>query len=158
MSNDSNARISAFSKDIQHIAEDVEHLAEDLSHDSRMMRDEVVGAEILATKEVTEAVGILWEVAERLNTIGGEQMRYLFDDYAATYEEFIKTPGLHNYADVVMNHWLRRMDHIADGTRSVANLVTRETNLLEDVIFGMWKPFVAVLNRDWSSRAQGPVS
>jgi len=152
MSNNSEPRISAFSKDIERIAQDVEHLADDLGQDSRMMRDELVGAEILATKELTEKIGILWEVAERLNAIGTEQARQFVDDYATTFREFSNAPGLHNYSDMLMNHWLRRLDHIADGTRAVANLVTKETNLLEDVVFGMWKPFLAVLNRDWTSR------
>jgi hypothetical protein len=157
MSNESDTRLSAFSKEIQRIAEDVEHLAEDFGEDSRMVRDEVVGAEILATKEITEKIGILWEVAERLNAIGTEQARLLVDDYVTTFKTFADAPlsntgALHNYTDVVMNHWLRRLEHVADGARSVSNLVTNETHLLEDVVFGMWKPFFAVVNRDWGSR------
>jgi len=153
MNNEPEIRNSAFSKDLRRIAEDVERLADDLGHDSRMMRDEAVGAEILASKEITEKIGILWEVAERLNAIGTEQARQLWDDYATTWNELTSTTAQHNYSDLVMNHWLRRLEHIADGTRSVANLLTKETNLLEDVVFGLWKPFFAVLNRDWSSRA-----
>lgn len=152
MSNESEKRLSAFNKDIRRIAEEVEEMAEDLDEDSRLIADEMVGAEILATKEITEAVGILWEVAERLNAIGTEQARMLVDDYITTCKEFSETPGLHNYADLVMNHWQRRLEHVADGARSVADLVTNETNVFEDVFFGMWKPFMAVVNRDWSSR------
>lgn len=161
MSNETETRLSAFSKDIQRIAEDVENLADDLGHDSRTLRDEVVGAEILATKEITETIGILWEVAERLNAIRAEQARLLFDDYAATFDEFTNAftdapsnpPGLRSYSNMAANHWQRRVEHMADGARSVANLVTKETNLLEDVIFGMWKPFFAVVHRDWDSKA-----
>jgi len=152
MSNEPEIRNSAFSKDLRRIAEDVERLADDLGQDSRMMRDEAVGAEILVSKEITEKIGILWEVAERLNAIGTEQARQLWDDYATTWNELTSATPQHNYSDLVMNHWLRRLEHIADGTRSVANLLTKETNLLEDVVFGLWKPFFAVLNRDWSSR------
>ncbi|MDH3644815.1 MAG: hypothetical protein OES38_22100 [Gammaproteobacteria bacterium] len=93
MSNESETRLSAFSKDIQRIAEDVEHLADDIGHDSRLVRDEMVGAEILATKEITEKIGILWEVAERLSDIGSEQARLLWDDYVTTYKEFSNAPG-----------------------------------------------------------------
>ncbi|MDH3644816.1 MAG: hypothetical protein OES38_22105 [Gammaproteobacteria bacterium] len=55
-----------------------------------------------------------------------------------------------------MNHWLRRLDHVADGAKSVASLVTSETNLLENVVFGMWKPFFAVVNRDWRAENKAP--
>ena len=153
MSNESDTRLSAFSKDIKRIAEDVEHLAEDLSQDSRTMRDEVVGAEIMATKEVTERIGMIWELVEGLNDISREQLRLLFDDYTTTVQDFTNAPGIHNYSDLVMNHWLRRLEHVADGARSVSNLVSKEANVFEDVVFGMWKPFFAVVNRDWGSRS-----
>jgi hypothetical protein len=157
MSNESDTRLSAFSKDIQRVAEDIEHLAGDLGQGSRMMRDEVVGAEILATKEITERIGILWEVAERLNGIGREQARLLFEDYVATCREFTKgvgnAPRSLNYPDIVLSHWLRRLEHVTDGARSVSDLVSKETNLVEDVVFGMWKPFFAVVSRDWGARA-----
>lgn len=152
MSNESEKRLSAFNKDIRRIAEEVEEMAEDLDEGSRLIADEMVGAEILATKEITEAIGILWELGERLNAIGTEQARMFVDDYVTTCKEFNSAPGLHNYSDLIMNHWQRRLEHVADGARSVADLVTSETNVFEDVVFGMWKPFMAVVNRDWNSR------
>lgn len=148
MTEKNESRITAFAKDVQRVAEEVEHLGED----SRLVGEEVVGAEILLTKELTEKIGILWETAERASAIGTEQIRHLVEDYLATAREFSETPGLHNFFDLTANHLARRITHVSDGARAVAELVAEETGRLEEAVLGVWKPFLAVLNRDWESR------
>jgi hypothetical protein len=149
MTENSESRISAFAKDVQRVAEEVEHLGED----SRLVGEEVVGAEILLTKELTEKIGIVWETAERAGAIGTEQIRHFIEDYLATAREFSETPGLHNFLDLTLNHLGRRITHVSEGARAVADLVAEESGRLEDAVLGVWKPFLAVLNRDWESRS-----
>ncbi len=148
MTESSEGRISAFAKDVQRVAEEVEHLGED----SRLVGEEVVGAEILLTKELTETIGIVWETAERASAIGAEQIRHLVEDHLATAREFSETPGLHNFLDLTVNHLSRRITHVSEGARAVADLVAEESRHLEDAVLSLWKPFLAVLNRDWEPR------
>lgn len=148
MTERSEGRISAFAKDVQRVAEEVEHLGED----SKLVGEEVVGAEILLTKELTETIGILWDSAERAGAIGAQQVRHCVEDYLATAREFSETPGLHNFLDLTTNHLARRITHVSEGARAVADLVAEGTGRLEEAVVGVWKPFLAVLNRDWESR------
>ena len=147
MTENNEGRISAFAKDVQRVAEEVEHLGED----SRLVGEEV-GAEILLTKELTEKIGIVWETAERARAIGADQVRHLIEDHMETAREFSETPGLHNFLDLTLNHLSRRITHISEGARAVADLVAEESARLEDAVLGVWKPFLAVLDRDWESR------
>jgi len=50
MSDPSDSRLSAFQKDVEALAQDMEELAEDINEDSRLIGEEMVGAEILATR------------------------------------------------------------------------------------------------------------
>ena len=76
-------------------------LAESLNKDLRLVSEEVVGAEILATKEVIENIGIFLDTLERLDNIRVEQVRWFFEDFATTYKRFAQSQ---DFPYVVTDH------------------------------------------------------
>ncbi|MFB3106726.1 MAG: hypothetical protein ACE1ZA_17635 [Pseudomonadales bacterium] len=121
-------------------------LAESLNKDLRLVSEEVVGAEILATKEVIENIGIFLDTLERLDNIRVEQVRWFFEDFATTYKRFAQSQ---DFPYVVTDHCQRRLEHVADGFQQVSQAVTREISIFEQILFSLWKPFFAVVERDW---------
>lgn len=146
-------RDSPLSRSVLQIARDVESAARTWSRESRQVRDEAMGAELLATREIVEQFGILFESVDRLNDLAVRQTGHLVRDYAATLRQAVTEPGLHNCRDLVLGHWQRRIGHLVEGGDEFAALVRSETAKFGDALFGLWGPFAATLARDWRTGA-----
>jgi hypothetical protein len=143
---------STFSRSVEQIADDFGSVARSWSEESRLVRDEAMGAELLLTREFIEQIGICLETADRLNDLAIRQTGHLIRDYVATLRHVATEPGLHNVREIVLSHWQRRLEHLAEGSDEFAGLVRSETRKVADALFGMWRPFATVLGRDWSKR------
>lgn len=152
MSDPSDSPLSAFQKDVEALAQDVEELTEDLGKDSRLIREEMVGAEILATRELIENLGLVWETLDEMNDVIVRQVRHLAQDHANSAREFFADPGLAQFSAVTLSHCQRRLEHIAEGVSEASHLVVRGGDNATDILFGLWKPFFAVINRDWQGK------
>ncbi len=152
MSNPDNSPISAFQKDIEALAHDVDELAQDFSQDSRLWREEMVGAEILATKELIENLGILWETLDEMNDVCVRQLRHLGQDHADSARQFFSDPSLAQIPAVATSHFQRRLEHIAEGVSEASRLLVKGTDNAAEILFGLWKPFFAVINLDWQGK------
>jgi len=145
-------RQSTFSRSIGQIGHDIEAVAQTWSAESRLVRDEAMGAELLLARELIEQFGVLFETADRLNDLFVRQTGHLLRDYAATLKHAAAEPGLHNCQDLVVTHWQRRIGHIAEGSDELSALVVSETRKWGDALFGLWRPFAAVVGRDWQTQ------
>jgi len=142
-------RPSAFNRSVEQIAHEVQAVARSWSEESRLVRDEAMGAELLLSREIVEQFGILFESADRLNDLFLRQAGHLFRDFAATARHAAAEPGLHNCRDVAIDHWQRRIAHIAEGSSELTALLRSEGAKFGEALFGLWRPFAAVLDRDW---------
>jgi len=149
-----NDRSSAFNRSIDQVAEDLEAIARTWSREGRLVRDEAMGAELLLTRELIEQFGILFETFDQLNDIAVRQVHYLFSDCVATLRHAAREPGLHNCRDITIDHWQRRIGHIAEGSEAVAALTRAEAQKWSDALFSLWRPFATVLGRDWRADRQ----
>jgi hypothetical protein len=156
MSDPSDSPLSAFQKDVEALAQDMEELAEDISEDSRLIGEEMVGAEILATRELIEYLGVTWETLDEMNDVFLRQLRHLAQDHADSAREFLADPGLAQFSAVVLSHCQRRIEHISEGVSQASHLVVRGGDNVTEVLFGLWKPFFAVINRDWQGKRKVP--
>jgi hypothetical protein len=121
-------------------------LAENLNKDLRLVGEEAVGAEILVAKEMIENIGIFLSTLERLDDTLVKQVRWFFEDYTSAYKCLAQT---RDFTEVVADHCQRRLEHVADGFQEVSQAATQGISLFEQELFGLWKPFFAVVDRDW---------
>jgi hypothetical protein len=142
-------RPSAFTRRVEQIADDLGSVARTWTAESRLVRDEAMGAELLLTREVIEQIGIWFETADRLNDLAVRQAGHLFRDCVATLQHAASEPGLHNVRDIVLGHCQRRLAHLAEGSDEFSALVRSESRKVTDALFGLWRPFAAVVGRDW---------
>jgi len=124
----------------------VGRLAENLNKDLRLVAEEAVGAEILVAKEMIENIGIFLVTLERLDDIFVKQVRWLFEDFTSAYKCLAQT---RDFTEVVADHCQRRLEHVADGFQEVSQAVTQGISMFEQELFGLWKPFFAVIDHDW---------
>lgn len=129
----------------------VGRLARNLNKNLRLVGEEVVGAEILVAKEMIENIGIFLVTLERLDDILLKQVRWFFEDYTSAYKCL---PQTRDFTEVVADHCQRRLAHVADGFKEVSEAVTQGISLFEQELFGLWKPFFAVIDRDWKRSAK----
>ena len=113
-----------------------------MSRDAKTLGEELVGAEILAGKELTEAAGGLFEGIERAAEIWRQQATWLFDDYLEFWREAARSPGRPEPLLALVE---RRSTHVASGARELASTVERECAPLAR----MWSEFMEVVRRDW---------
>ena len=149
MSDPSDPRLSAFQKDIESLARDMDDLAHDLTEDSRLVSEEMVGAELLATRELVENFGILWETLEAMNDICVRQLTYLATDHGESLKALFANPRLERLPALAASHCQRRLEHLSEGVSEASRLVVKGSDDAASILFSLWKPFFAVIDRDW---------
>lgn len=148
-------RETALGRSAGQIARDVEAIARTWSKESRLARDEAVGAELLLSRELIEQFGILFETADRLNDLALRQAGHALRDWTATIRHAAAEPGLHNCRDLAFDHLRRRIDHVTEGANELRSTVDSAARRLGDTVFALWRPFLTVLGRDWRDRQSG---
>ena len=124
----------------------VAQATENLNKDLRLVSEEAVGAEILVAKEMIENIGIFLGTLERLDDTLVKQVRWFFEDYTSAYKCLAQT---RDFTEVVADHCQRRLEHVANGFQEVSQAATQGISLFEQELFGLGKPFFAVIDRDW---------
>jgi hypothetical protein len=110
--------------------------------DSRVIGEELLGAELVAGKELTEAAGSLFEAAEKGGAICREQARWIAEDYGRFWLSSLTRPG--DPAPLV-KLIEQRSEHIAAGMHDLGALVEREFVPLTRI----WTDFFGLVARDW---------
>jgi hypothetical protein len=154
MRDPSDPRLSAFEKDVESLARDMEDLAHDLSEDSRLVGEEMVGAELLATRELVENLGIVWETLEAMNDLCVRQLSYLAADHGESWRMLVANPRLEQLPALAASHCQRRLEHLAQGVSEVSRLVVKSSDDAATILFSLWKPFFAVIDSDWRGKRE----
>lgn len=115
-----------------------------MSLDAKTIGEEILGAEIVAGKELTEAAGGAFETMERSAAIWLQQARWLFEDYGQFFRNSFSRPGdpasLFSLIEA-------RSDHIASGFHQFGELVEKECLPAVKI----WTDFAGTVGKDWRS-------
>ena len=112
--------------------------------DARTIGEELLGAEIVAGKELTEATGSLFDALEKGAGIWRQQARWLAEDWGEFWLSTLTRPLIIDpspLAELVE----RRSDHIASGMHDLGELVEKECAPLSKI----WTDFLGVVIQDW---------
>ncbi len=115
-----------------------------MSVDAKTIGEEIIGAEIVAGKELTEAAGSALETAEQTAAIWLQQGRWLFEDYGQFMRSSFTRPGDPGPLFKLIES---RSDHIASGFHQMSELVQNECTPLTKI----WTDFAGTVMRDWRS-------
>jgi len=113
-----------------------------MSLDARTVGEELLGAELVAGKELTEAAGSLLEAIEKGSAIWLQQGRWLAEDHGEFWLASMTKPG---DPEPLVRLMERRSEHIATGLHAVSELIERECAPLSK----MWTDFLGVVMQDW---------
>ena len=115
-----------------------------MSVDARTIGEEIIGAEIVAGKELTEAAGSVFETMERSAAIWSQQARWLLEDYSEFARSSISQPGDPSGFFRLLES---RSEHIASGFQQFGDLVQQECVPATKI----WTDFLSTVARDWRS-------
>ncbi len=115
-----------------------------MSPDAKTIGEEIIGAEIVAGKELTEAAGSALDAAQRSATIWLQQSRWLFEDYAQFLHASAARPGDPGPLSRLVES---RTDHITSGCHQMSDLI--QTNCRP--VTKIWTDFAGTVMRDWRS-------
>ena len=110
--------------------------------DAKTLGEELLGAEIVAGKELTQAAGSLFDTAERLGNLWLQQGRWLAEDYGRFWLAALGRPGDPDPLNALID---ARSSHIASGMHELGTLIERECVPLSK----MWSDFLGTVGRDW---------
>lgn len=112
--------------------------------DPKTLGEELVGAEIVVGKELTQAAGSLLDTVERLGDIWFRHGRWLAEDYSRFWLDSLGRPGDPAPLNALIE---ARSTHIANGMHDLGTLVERECIPLSKI----WSDFLGTVGRDWRS-------
>ena len=115
-----------------------------MSVDAKTIGEEIIGAEIVAGKELTEAAGSALETAEKTAAIWLQQARWVFEDYGQFLRSSATRPGDPQPLFKLIES---RSDHIASGFHQMSELVQAECLPVTKI----WTDFAGTVMRDWRS-------
>ncbi len=115
-----------------------------MSMDPKTIGEEIIGAEIVAGKELTEAAGSALEATERSLAIWAQQARWVFEDYGQFMRASVTRPGDPGAFFKLIES---RSEHIASGFHQMSELVQTECLPVTKI----WTDFAGTVMRDWRS-------
>ena len=111
-------------------------------NNSRLIGEELLGAELLASRELAESAGSLWETLERGGQIQQQQLNLLCKDYLQYVEELANPFAVPQATARLLQ---RRVTHVGDGWQAFGNLLQEEFT----PITRAWRSFFDVVKQDW---------
>ena len=113
-----------------------------MSLDAKTLKEELIGAEIVAGKDLTEVAGSAFEAMELGAAIWLQQGRWFLEDYGTFLQASLTRPGDPNGFFSLIES---RSEHIATGLHQVGDLVQRECV----PAIKIWTDFLSTVRRDW---------
>lgn len=149
-----NEDLAKLEQDVRRLTTDSEHLAEDVADQARVLGQEALAAEFIATEEAVENMGSMLEMMSLLGDIQRDQFRQFFEDGKTTLQGLSEVRGPGDLMNLSLDHCKRRAEHVSDGLTKVVEVVADEGRFLSNTMTEMWKPFGQMVRGDWSSRSQ----
>jgi len=115
-----------------------------MSMDAKTLGEELVGAEIIAGKELAEAAGSAFETMEQGAAIWLQQGRWFFEDYGEFLRTSVARPGDPGGLFSLIES---RSEHIVSGVQQTSDLLQRECVPVTRI----WTEFFSTVMRDWRS-------
>ncbi len=143
---------SGFGQELERLTEDAEDLARSLERRTSLAREEAVGAELLASRELIAQFGLAWETAAELGDLYVRQLRYLIEDNVATLGKLVDGSAQGRLAEVVGEHCERRIGHVGEGINHGIEVMSKQSESARAALQAMWAPFFAVVRQDWSQQ------
>lgn len=144
-------RLATLRRNLDRLTDEAESLAGSVERESRLVSEETVGAELLATRDLVANFGIAWDAAEQLGSVYARQARYLVDDHAATLKSLMEGAS-QRPLELLGAHLERRFEHLTEGMNEGLDIVSTQTGRACEALLQLWAPFVAVVRQDWSSQ------
>ena len=141
--------VRALSKDSMHTIDDA---AEEVADKARVIREEVVAAEFVATESAIENVSGLLAALSEIGAIQNEQLKMFFTDHRDTLKALVQTRSPMDAMRIGFEHWNRRATHVAEGLSKTVGVLARETRHATSSAGEMWKPVIQLVRGDWSRR------
>lgn len=113
-----------------------------MSIDAKTLGEEIIGAEIVAGKELTEVAGSALEAMEQGTSIWLQQGRWWLEDYGQFLRHSVEKPG---DPSGVINLLTVRSEHVSSGFHQMSELVERECAPATRI----WSDFLRTVLRDW---------
>jgi hypothetical protein len=112
---------------------------------SRLLGQELLGAELLASRELAEGAGSFWDALERGGAIHQHQIQLFVNDYAQFADELIRSRNPAAVPTAVLEHFGRRLEHLSAGWAETGELLREEFNPIQRA----WDGFFHVIRQDW---------
>ena len=115
-----------------------------MSESSRRVSEELLGAELVAGKELVEAAGTFWDTLEKGARIHCRQIELLLKDHTRFWGDALSgDPGRATSAlPSLVQH---RVEHVREGLDQYRSLIGSELAPLTKI----WTDFFGVVRRDW---------
>ncbi len=140
--------------DAARVASDSQNLIKDFGKQMETVEDEIVAAEILATNNTVEGIGIVFESVILLRDVGTQQIMFLIDDGRETLEKLQTAETSEERIVTLFNHLGRCVNHVSSGFESVCRMVGNELDEISGTVDNSWSFFSRLLSADWSDAGQ----
>jgi hypothetical protein len=111
---------------------------------STLLGEELVGAELLASRELAEGAGSIWETLERGGKIQQQQLNLLCQDYTQYLRDLASADPL-ALPRATGQLLERRLTHVSEGWQEFGGLLQDEFG----PIGRAWRNFFQVVRQDW---------
>ncbi len=147
-----NEDVARPDRDVQSQARDASRPLDDAAAQGKMLRQEAVAAEFIATEEAMENVGSVLSALSDLHDIQRSQMRLFLHDVRTSSSAVTQARSPTDLLRIGLDHAARRAGHISEGVGQTVSVIANESRTLANTLVDMWTPFVELLRRDWGQR------
>ncbi len=144
-----NADLARLEADVRHLSQDSQKLMQDVGAQARVLREEAVAAQFIATEETIENAGSILEALANLRDIQRAQFKQFVEDQRESLRALKGVRSPIGLMELGVDHWQRRARHVAEGLNQAVDVVASESRHMTSAMIQMWKPFLHLLQRDW---------
>lgn len=108
---------------------------------SRALGAGLLGAELLASRELAEGAGSIWDTLERGSTIQRQQLQWLMSDYGGFFADLSAQPAPWRLPGAAARLLEQRASHINAGWQATGRLIRDELS----PFCSAWRNFAAAI-------------
>ena len=105
---------------------------------------QLLGAELMASRELAESAGTFWDTLERSSRIHQQQLSWLITDYAGFIDDIVAEKSARSLPTVTGRLIEKRLSHISEGWTAAGQLMQDE--LLP--LYSAWENFAKATLQD----------
>lgn len=118
-----------------------------MNESTHRIGEEILGAELVAGKELVEAAGTFWDTLEKSAEIHRQQMSWLVEDHSGFWRDALSMDAQRSSA-ALPNLIAQRVEHVRQGFDQYRQLLDSELAPLSKI----WSDFFGVVRRDWQAK------